>query len=193
MKNTYIVAVIVLAGFPLARPAHAEEDTSDSPAPNSVYAEGLGAGLAYSINYERVFADQIVLRGGLSYLTISATAFDEQGQVEASANATFMTFPVTVSYFGLRGGKHSLEVGGGATLAYASGDSTALGVSASGSGVGAFGTFLLGYRLHPVGRAGFQFRVGAMLLAAPGFSLSNPDPDAFGTLPWFYLSCGASF
>src|SRR4051812_34428244 len=29
------------------------------PAPNSIYAEGLGAGLAYSINYERMVLDDL--------------------------------------------------------------------------------------------------------------------------------------
>lgn len=171
--------------------APAEQRDSDKPAQNSVYAEGLGAGLAYSINYERVFVDELAVRGGFSYLSVSASAATSSGTAEASA--TYMTFPITVSYFGLRGRKSSLEVGGGMTLIYASGSASALGVSSSASGVAPVGTLLLGYRLHPVGGAGFQLRVGAMALAAKGFSLSNPDPEAFGVLPWLYLSMGASF
>jgi hypothetical protein len=65
--------------------------------------------------------------------------------------------------------------------------------SVEGSGMNGIGTMMVGYRLHPVDHAGFQFRVGVMALAAKGLSLSNPHPDNFGVLPWFYLSGGAGF
>lgn len=204
MKNSTILSISTLGlGLALSTNAYAQvsdsgvqvdrapEHNSDKPAQNSVYAEGLGAGLAYSINYERIFVDEIALRGGFSYLSSSASATTSSGTT--TATASYLTFPITVSYFGLRGRKSSLEVGGGMTLTYASGSASALGVSASASGIAPVGTLLLGYRLHPVGGAGFQFRVGGMALAAKGFSLSNPDPEAFGVLPWLYLSMGASF
>lgn len=165
-------------------PPHAEED---KPAPNSVFAEGLGAGLAYSINYERRVIDDLGVRVGFSYMSFSATAGS------SNSSSSFMTFPITAEYLGIRSGKHALELGGGMTLAYSSASSSSLGYSASGSGVSPFGVAFIGYRLHPVDHAGFQFRVGAMALAAKGLSLSNKDPEAFGVLPWLYLSFGAGF
>jgi hypothetical protein len=160
-------------------------------APNSVYAEGLGAGMAYSVNYERLVIDQLGVRVGFSYMSYGASVTSTAGT--ASSHVTYLTFPITASYVGVRSGKHALELGGGATLVSTSGSATALGVGASGSGMTAFGTAFVGYRIHPVAKAGFQFRIGAMGLVGKGFSLSNPDPNAIGFLPWGYLSLGASF
>jgi hypothetical protein len=158
------------------------------PSPNSIYAEGLGAGLAYSVNYERLVVDDLGVRVGVSYLSMSASAGS------TSASSTFLSFPITASYIGLRKGKHALELGGGATLTRSSGSGSSFGMSASGSGMSALGTAMIGYRIHPVDRAGFQFRVGLMALAGNGLGLSStPDPNKFGVLPWFYISFGASF
>jgi hypothetical protein len=79
------------------------------------------------------------------------------------------------------------------SLNYASGSASGIGASASGSGVSPYGVALVGYRLHPVDGAGFQFRVGLMALAGNGLALSSPDPSKFGVLPWGYISFGASF
>lgn len=163
----------------------------ESPAKNSIYVEGLGAGLAYSFNYERLVVEQLAVRVGFSYMSYGATA--TSGTSTASSSTAYLTFPITASYIGVRGGKHSLEMGGGMTLVYASGSASAMGVSATGSGAAPLGILMIGYRLHPVGRAGFQFRVGAMALVGKGLSLSDPDPEAIGALPWAYLSLGASF
>jgi len=161
-------------------------------AENTIYAEGLGAGLAYSLNYERMVAESVGVRAGFSYMSFGASATSSSGQT-SSASATFMTFPITASYVGIRSGKHALELGGGATLMSASGSASGIGASSSGSGFGALGTAMVGYRIHPVEGAGFNFRVGAMSLMGKGVSLSNGDPTAFGMIPWFYLSLGASF
>jgi hypothetical protein len=170
----------------MARPPEPEEP---KPAPNSVFAEGLGAGLAYSINYERRVIDDLGIRVGFSYLSVSATA----GAAESSG--AFVTFPVTVSYLGVRGGKHALEVGGGGTLAYAAVSGSAF-ASSSSEGVGGYGTLFLGYRLHPVDRAGFQFRIGAMALIGPGLNVFGDtveERQGVGVLPWGYISFGAGF
>jgi hypothetical protein len=157
------------------------------PAPNSVYAEGLGAGLAYSLNYERMVIDDLGVRVGFSYLSMSATAGS------ASASSSFLSFPITASYIGIRKGKHSLELGAGATLTRASGSGSSFGMTASGSGMSALGTAMVGYRIHPVDRAGFHFRIGLMALAGKGLGLDTSDPAAFGVLPWGYISMGAAF
>jgi len=158
----------------------------EMPAQNTIYAEGLGAGLAYSLNYERRVIDELGLRAGFSYLSVSATAGS------ASSSSTYTTFPLTVSYLGLHSRKATFEVGGGMTLAYASGSASALGATTSGSGMTPYGTAFVGYRLHPVG-GGFNFRIGAMALVGKGLSLSSNDPSKIGILPWGYISFGASF
>jgi hypothetical protein len=161
------------------------------PAPNSVYVEGLGAGLVYSINYERMVADEVGVRVGFSYLSFGATA--SAGGQTSSASASFVTIPITASYIGVRRRSSSLELGGGATIAYASGSASGVGASASGSGMTPYGVAMVGYRLHPVDHPGFQLRVGLMALVGQGLALSNADPRALGVLPWGYLSLGASF
>jgi hypothetical protein len=155
---------------------------------NSIFVEGLGAAIAYSVNYERMVIDDLGVRIGLSYLSIGAQAGS------SSSSATYLFIPITASYVGVRSGKSSLELGGGATLLYVSAAASGAGVATNGSGIVPFGVAMVGYRLQPIGdKAGFMFRVGMSALIAPGLSLSNPDPKAIGVLPWPYLSLGASF
>src|SRR5688572_11103749 len=153
-----------------AAPQMAAPRAEPKLAPNSIYAEGLGAGLAYSLNYERLVADEVAVRAGFSYMSFGASV--SSGGQTSSASATFMTFPITASYLGVRSGKHALELGGGATMMSASGTASGIGVSSSGSGFGALGTAMVGYRIHPLEGAGFNFRVGAMALMGNGVSLS---------------------
>ena len=177
------LAVLVLAAA-AATPALASEDRS---ATNSIFLEGGGSGLAYSLNYERIFENDFGLRVGFSYLSISATAGS------ASANATVWTVPVMANYVGLSSGNHALELGGGATVIGFSGAASGFGVSASASGPAVLGTAILGYRRQPP-NGGFQFRIGVEALVGKGLSLSdsNRDPDRVGVLPWMYLSLGFS-
>ena len=161
------------------------------PAPNSIYAEGLGAGLAYSLNYERMVLDDLGVRIGFSYLSMSGSV--SSGSASSSASASFLSFPITASYIGIRSGKHSLELGGGFTMTRSSGSGSSFGMTASGSGMSGLGTAMIGYRIHPVDRAGFNFRIGLMALAGKGLGLDTADPAAFGVLPWGYISMGASF
>ena len=51
---------------------------------------------------------------GFSYLSFGASA--TAGDVTSSASATYLAFPLTASYLGVRSGNHGLELGGGATL-----------------------------------------------------------------------------
>lgn len=163
-----------------------EGPRSELPAQNTIYAEGLGAGLFYSINYERRVIDELGVRAGFGYTTISASAGS------ASSKSTYLTIPVTASFLGVHSRKATLEAGGGMTLAYASGSASSGLSNASGSGVTPFVVAFVGYRLHPVG-AGFNFRIGAMTLGGKGLSLSSKDPDKFGFIPWGYISLGGSF
>jgi hypothetical protein len=184
------------APAPVPAPAPAASGTDgvvdhDHPAPNSIYVEGLGAAIGYSINYERLVLDPLAVRVGFSYLSLSASA--GAGTESSSASATYLFFPITASYIGLRSGKHSLELGGGVTLLSLSGSANALGVSSSGAAIVPFGVLMVGYRFHPVDHAGFQFRIGFNALIGEGLGLQNPDPSKLGFIPWPYLSLGASF
>ena len=165
----------------------AEESEDTRPAQNGLFLEGLGPGILYSVNYERLVIDDMAVRVGFSYWSVSASV--SSGSSSAEASASFFTLPVTVTYVGVRG----LEVGGGMTLMHASGAGSTVGASASGSGFAPLGTALVGYRSHPVGGAGFQFRVGAMAMMGEGLSLSSDNIGGFGVLPWLYLSAGAGF
>jgi len=178
------------AGEAATAPAPSHEREPEL-APNSIYAEGLGAGIAYSINYERMIVDDFAVRVGFGYLSVGASSTSSDGTV--SASASFLSVPIIASYTGVRSGKHALELGAGTTLIFASGTASGFGVNSSGSGMAPIGDLLIGYRIHPVNHAGFNFRVGAMALVGKGLSFSSGDPEAIGVLPWLYLSLGASF
>jgi hypothetical protein len=164
---------------------------SDQRAENSIYGEALGAGLVYSVNYERLVIQDLAVRVGLSYMSFSSTA--SSGSSTTSSSATYMTFPIEISYLGIGNAHHIFEVGGGLSLLYANGSASGLGYESSGSGMGYLGNVLFGYRLHPVGHAGFHLRVGMMVFIGKGLGFSVDDPGAVGYLPWPYLSLGASF
>jgi hypothetical protein len=177
------------APVPAEKPA---KEAGNHPAPNSVYAEGLGAGIVYSINYERMVIDDVAVRAGFGYLSVGASA--GAGGNTASSSASYVMVPITASYTGIRT-RHGagLELGGGSTLIYTSASASALGTSTSGAGLTPTVVAMVGFRLHPVDHAGFNFRVGAMALGGQGLALSNADPTKFGFIPWGYISLGASF
>jgi hypothetical protein len=146
---------------------------------SSIYAEALGGGLLYSINYDRLIIDQLAVRAGFSYFLITASSSSEGTTSSVSANT--WTIPIAANYVGLYSGSHGLETGLGATLIYASGTGSSLGYSSSASGLDAFMTANVGYRLQPV-NGGFNFRIGAQALIA-----------SWGTIPWGYMSLGYTF
>lgn len=187
-----------VAATPQAANPAADQPTTVAPtatdgdtrkrAENSIYVEGLGAGLYYSINYERLVIEDLAVRAGFGYTSISVSAGD------ASSSSSTTVIPVTASYLGIGSKKHILEVGGGFSFTFFGGEAKSGTLSSSGSGMALLTDALLGYRLQPVDGAGFNFRVGAMAVAGKGLSLSAVnDPEAFGVVPWGYLSMGASF
>jgi hypothetical protein len=180
---------------PVVTPApaeHPQQEPGNHPAPNSVFAEGLGAGIIYSVNYERMVIDDVGVRVGFGYVSVGESA--SAGGASASNSASYFMFPITASYTGVRTrGGAGLELGGGTTLLYTSASASALGTATSGAGVTPTVVAMVGFRLHPVDHAGFQFRIGAMALGGEGLGLQNPDPTKFGFIPWGYISLGASF
>jgi hypothetical protein len=136
--------------------------------------------------------DDIAVRGGLGYFSVSASA--SAGTATSSASATYFFIPITASYTGIRTrGGTGLELGGGTTLLYVSGSASALGTSTSGAGLVPMVVAMAGLRIHPVDHGGFNFRVGLMALGGEGLGLSNANPSSFGFIPWGYISFGGSF
>jgi len=131
-------------------PAPAEAPVASSPsaartAPNVVFAEALGVGLLYSVNYERIIDEwNVGLRGGVSYFTYAVSSYG------ASGNLTLVTLPLVASYyFGWR--SHHLQLGLGATLLYTEVATDSQGTKFDGerSGLGIAATGVVGYRFIP--------------------------------------------
>lgn len=156
-----------------AAPAPSEAPTERS-ANNALYIELLGPGLLYSLNYDHAFGP-VAARVGIEYWSLSASGGS------GSSSATFLSFPVTVSYLGIGSLKHIFEVGAGAEITYFGGSASVLGASSSGSAVTAWGTLILGYRYQPPD-GGFFLRAGISPLIGSGFFL-----------PWPYVGLGATF
>lgn len=154
-------------------------DESRRTAKNAMYLELLGNGILYSVNYERALLDNVTARVGFSYFSIGASGADANGQ-QSSAKISLITAPVMANY--LVGGKnHNLELGAGALVVYASGESSGGGASASAEGVGIAGTATVGYRYQPID-GGFMFKAGfTPLITKSGFN------------GWGGLSLGGAF
>ncbi|HVU04780.1 MAG TPA: hypothetical protein VHE30_23670 [Polyangiaceae bacterium] len=165
------------------QPAAATSNESSSgdvrSAKNMVYAEGLGPGLFYSINYERNIVDDLSARIGFGYVSLSASA--SGGGQTASASASYLTVPVTVSYLGIGSKKHIFELGGGATIAHVGAGASTLVDSASASATVVIPTLLAGYRIQPPD-GGFFFKIGASPMIVQGT-----------LVPWGYLALGGVF
>jgi hypothetical protein len=119
---------------------------------NVVYAELLGPGLLYSINYERVITPNFTTRIGASFVPIS---FDSRRE------DMFYLFPIMANYLSGEGNS-KLELGVGVDVIV---DNTTPGVLLVGS---------LGYRYQPT-NGGFHFRIVASPILAPitGFILPS--------------------
>jgi|SRR5688572_19970634 len=166
-----------------------EPEPSDSvgerAAKNAIYADLLGPGLFYSINYDRMLTEDLSARIGFSYLSFGASAGDGGGN-SVQAEFSYWAVPITVSYLGIGSENNMLEVGGGPIIMNVSGsgvietDDTASGVEPSATLLAMTG--MVGYRHQPAD-GGFVFRIGASPVMAFGA----------GVLPWGYLSLGAAF
>jgi hypothetical protein len=133
------------APAPAEAPAASAPPASAREAPNVVFAEALGSGLLYSVNYERIIDKwNVGLRGGVSYFTYAVSSYG------ASGNLTLVTFPVVASYyFSLR--NHHLQLGLGATVLYTGVATDSQGTKFDGerSGAGVAVTGVVGYRYLP--------------------------------------------
>jgi hypothetical protein len=180
MKRIALAAVVGAALC--ATSALAQEREASS----SLFLEGGGPGLLYSVNYELLFDDDFGIRAGFSYQSLSASGSSGSG----SAPVSLITVPILATEL-VSLGSSALELGGGATIIQAAGAASGNGLAVSASGTTVLGTAILGYRRQPVD-GGFQFRIGIEALAGKGLALKNPDPNKLGVMPWVYLSIGYS-
>ena len=161
------------------REAGAEQEPASNTkrtAKNVLYVELGGNGILYSLNYERFVTDDINIRLGLDYFSVSAT--DSSGD---SANATFLVIPVMFNYMGIGTPNHKLELGVGLDLLYLSAQSSIVGSEGDVDGFVVGGTATIGYRYVPHD-GGFNFKVGFTPVFAPKFFQ-----------PWGGLGFGAVF
>ena len=179
MKSIALAAALAAL---CAAPAFAHERDATS----SLFLEGGGPGLLYSVNYELLFADDLGIRAGFSYQSLSASG----SSGGSSGSVSLITVPVLVNDL-VSFGASALELGGGATIIKADGAASGNGLAVSAPGITVLGTAIFGYRLQPP-EGGFQFRIGIEALVGKGLALRNPDPNNLGVLPWMYLSIGYS-
>lgn len=183
---------------PWPAPEH-YEDQSDVPhrtAPNIVFAEIFGAGMGYSVNYERFFGDDASLRIGFSYAR--GTAPDPE-PIDFNAGRfgyifpryTQLSLPLLANYYYLGHPNHNLHFAGGATFLYRTGPIDDAWYSPFGSGYGE-GNFeakglnmtvdvVVGYRYVP--------RAGGVTIGADFLVMFN----TIGAVPWVGANLGWAF
>lgn len=144
-------------------------------APNALYVELLGNGGFYTINYERRFIEDLSVRLGFGFISVSATGGS------TTSRASVMTIPLMANYLGIGNDRHHLELGAGLLLVYASAATSSAGSIASGSAFGVGGTATVGYRYQPRD-GGFLFRAGF-----------TPWFGAGGFQAWGGMSLGGAF
>jgi hypothetical protein len=154
-------------------------------ASNSIFLELGGNGLLYTVNYDRLLAQDYGFRVGIGYLGVSSSSPDN-GNGSTSASASFLIIPATFNYFFAshtdgKVGSSKFEVGAGIVLVDLSASVSGGGVGSAFSGSGVGGTATIGYRYQP-SDGGVLFRVGF-----------TPFFTSKGFLPWAGISVGFTF
>jgi hypothetical protein len=169
-------------GYPPPPGYYGPEAPATRTANNSIYIEGLGPGILYSINYDRNFGD-FAGRVGFSYIGLSASSSSSSGGTEA--HASWITVPLTLTYLGIGSKKNMFELGAGVTVVHvgagASTFATTNAESASDSATLLFGNMVFGYRLQPPD-GGFLLRAGLSPIFGHGVFIPLP-----------YLALGGTF
>lgn len=147
-------------------------------AKNTLFVELLGNGLFYTFNYERFVNNDIALRVGLGYFSISTGSSSGNG----SGHAALLSLPLMFEYMGIGSADDKLELGIGPLIFYASGSGSFIGDTAKTSGTFLFGTATVGYR-HVPHDGGFNFKIGF-----------TPIFGKFGFIPYLPgIGAGATF
>ncbi len=175
----FVVAAFVLGWVKPACAESPEEVYGDRNANNSVYLEGLGPGLVYTLNYDRVLGDDFSLRAGFGLVL----GEEKSASGEKSIKPLILSIPVMLNYIGGGSRWSMLEVGAGLVLLHVGARVSYIYVQkrddAETSPVAAG---LIGYRYQPP-NGGFMFRAGVTALVG-----------RYGFLPlWPYASVGWAF
>jgi hypothetical protein len=146
-------------------------------APNSIYLELLGNGVAWSINYDRFLTPDLGFRIGFGYFGIGTGPAGQNQDNIISESLTAV--PATLNYFigshDNRGrlGSSKLELGIG--IVYIHVTASFFGIGGAASTIGGTGT--VGYR-YQASDGGFVFRIGftpiyvmSTFIASGGLSL----------------------
>jgi hypothetical protein len=154
-------AVLALPLLLLSAPPQVDGDapssppSTESPAANIVFAEVLGSGLLYSLNYERILERwNVGLRAGASFFTYGVSSYG------ASGNLSLLSLPLVASYY-VGWHDHKLQLGLGATLLYTQVSTDSQGTAFEGerAGLGLAATAVVGYRYIPRD-GGISFGIG---------------------------------
>lgn len=154
--------------------AQAEDDGSRT-SHNVLHLELTGNALFYSINYERFLLDDLAVRVGLGYFSVSASTGSE------SADASLYLVPIMANWTGIGGQDNKMELGIGMLLFHASAGIDVLGFDETDSVTIPLLTTSIAYRYVPHD-GGFNFKIGLAPVFGGGI-----------VLPWPSLAFGAVF
>jgi len=156
MKNLRISIILSLLIIVLSCPAFSQSK------PNSFYLELLGNGGLYSVNYDRLFTENLGGRIGVSYLSSFDFIF--------TSVENLLLVPIMLNYF--VGNNHKLELGAGVVIVSAD-NIGFFGLESGSVGTAIGGTATIGYRYQP-SNGGFLFRIGfSPFFADDGFAASG--------------------
>jgi hypothetical protein len=184
IRFAMIVGLVSLrAGLAQAEEFGLQQEHTAREAKNSIFVElGGNAGL-YSLNYERFLGEDVGLRIGMMYVSVSATA--TSGTTTTTGSASWFGAPLMFSYLGVGSDNHKLDLGIGTVLMYFSGGTSTFDATAKASGMLVAGTATVGYRYVPA-NGGFNFKAGF----TPLF-FQSAGKAYF--LPWAGISAGYGF
>jgi len=162
---------------PCVRAESPEELYGERYANNAVYAEGLGPGIVYSLNYDRAFGDWAIRAG------VGLVPGQESGKNGPHSEIALGTVPITVTFIGAGNRWSMLEVGLGVVgLHVAPNVSTFLVDRKTFTVNTVLGTGIVGYRFQPP-RGGVIVRLGVC-----------PVVSRYGFFPlWPYGAFGGTF
>lgn len=136
IKNLTSICILTMI-MTMSASLHANQNAS-----NHFFAELGGNGLLYSVNYEKMFTNNLGARIGLGY--ISADNANKNIRTKVSVRS----IPIMATYL-LGDGNHKFETGLGATLIHASAKFKFNNKETKGKGNILLGTGTLGYRYMP--------------------------------------------
>lgn len=169
------------------------EQTADTFTKNSIFAEFGGAGIIYTLNYERRVARYAGIRVGFGY-TFQDLEFYSGGSGSLNDQYRFVV-PVMLNLLP-QSGAHAGELGAGLAIRYEYEKDVAYAGENDNVTLervfDAYGTGLIGYRYQPP-TSGFHLRAGLSVVVGNRLNYFGKDVRAIGALPLPYISLGGCF